>query len=120
MALTATGATIALSAILPSGENRYIALYEDAECTTEIDVEGYARVEYTGWTSALGGMARANTGPITWSEFTNGGAFEGIAICDAASGGNKLAIGNPKSEGPVIIDPGDFPELDVGTLVVEA
>ena len=118
MPLTATGGSIALAALLPSGVDLYIALYQDEECTVELEVEGYERVAYTGWSTALDGWARINTNPVTWSEWPNGGAFRGVAICDAPSEGNQLATSPPK-DGTVFVDPGDYPEIDAGGLIVE-
>lgn len=122
MPLTATGGSKLGAALFPSGSDVYIALYADAECTQELDVDGYARVAYEGWTTAGDGMSRSNSSAITWAPFTAGGLFRGLAVTDAATEGNQLATMSVLTlldDPSVVVDAGDFPKIGAGALKVE-
>lgn len=97
---TGTGTITALTALLPSGTARYVALFttlpnQDGSSGVEVTGSGYARATCSSWSMASGNNARRQNGTaVTFAALT--GAVSGVVgwgIYDAASAGNLLAFG---------------------------
>ncbi len=73
----------------------------------------YARVEHTNW--SVGAQAGANVGEVTFPTATaDWGTILGIAIFDAISGGNLLAL--TQLESPVTINNGDIFKIATSSI----
>jgi hypothetical protein len=93
-----TGRALMLAGVLPTGTDRYVALYSGDPRTTgsEIALAGYARVAHQNWATtvpSVGTSERANTTDITFATITGLGVTDYWAIFDAAVAGNLLRVG---------------------------
>jgi hypothetical protein len=88
---------LVLSAIVPGGTNRYIALFlgNPLDGGVELVLTGYARVAHQLWTTTdFGGNSiRANTTDIVFPNITQAGSADYWAIYDAAVAGVLLRRG---------------------------
>jgi|SRR5690606_34582057 len=95
---TDVGRALMLAAVLPAGEDRYVALF-DGDPTgdgVEITLAGYARVAHQDWTTSVpdeGNSERSNASAIEFPTITEDGTADHWAIFDAATDGNLLRYG---------------------------
>jgi hypothetical protein len=86
-----------LAGVLPSGTDRYVALFfgDPISSGVEVALPGYARVAHQAWsTSAIvGSSTRANALMAAFPTITGVGVIDYWAIFDASVGGNLLRAG---------------------------
>lgn len=107
MALTDYGEGAALTALLPNGTNRYVALFTtmpaaDGSGAVEAAGSSYARVACSAWINATvsGITYRKNNGAVAFTALT--GALSGVVgwgIYDASTSGNLIAFGYVRDVG---------------------
>lgn len=119
---------LALGAILPSGTDRYVALFhgDPIDGGVELTLTDYVRVAHQDWQTVDGGgsSTRSNIGAITWPVINEAGNADYWAIYDTAVGGTLLRSG-PLLDGvgqpvTIVIGVGDNPEFDHGDLTIDA
>jgi hypothetical protein len=101
----------------------HLALFSSVtgpETGTEVSGSGYARAVITSAFGAPSGGATTNAATASFATGPSGGDWTvaGVAIYDAASGGN-LVTEIEEYDTPIVIDDGDAaPGFDVGDLIV--
>lgn len=93
-----TGRALMLAAVLPAGEDRYVALFDGDPSGdgVEITLAGYARVAHQDWTTSVpevGESVRSNASQIEFPTITDAGVADYWAIFDDAVAGNLLRYG---------------------------
>ena len=93
-----TGRALMLAGVLPTGTDRYVALYlgDPTDGGVEISLAGYARVAHQDWATTVptpGESERSNTTDITFPTITEAGFADYWAVFDASVGGNLLRAG---------------------------
>ena len=117
----------ALAAILPPGEDRWVALYngDPTDTGVELELAGYARVAHSSWltTVGVGSSARANVGAITFDAVTEDGAATHWAIFDDDVAGNLLhsnvLLDGLDEQVAIALVAGDNLEFADGELVIQ-
>jgi hypothetical protein len=92
------GRAYMLAGVLPSGTDRYVALYlgDPSGTGTEITLAGYARVAQQDWATSVpmaGKSERSNASDILFPTITEAGSADYWAIFDASVAGNLLRYG---------------------------
>ena len=91
------GRAYMLAGVLPSGTDRYIALFlgDPSGSGNEISIPGYARVGHQSWVTAstVGSSTRSNASDIVFATITGLGSADYWAIYDASTLGNLLRYG---------------------------
>lgn len=95
------GRALMLAGVLPTGVDRYVALYlgnplDLATPGVEITLTGYARVAHQDWSTSVpmvGESLRANASIVQFPTITQAGSADHWAIFDAPVGGNLLRAG---------------------------
>jgi hypothetical protein len=116
-----------LAAILPSGVDRYIALFDGnpIDGGTELTLTGYARVAAQSWTTTIADQnsQRSNTADIVFPNITQAGTATYWAVYDMAVGGTLLRFGtilNVMVPFPIVFTgAGDQPRFLVGMFRIK-
>ena len=122
------GRAYMLAGVLPSGTDRYVALYlgDPSDIGVEITLAGYARVAHQDWSTTVpmvGKSTRSNASTIAFPKITEAGSADYWAIFDASVAGNLLRyglitdmIGSPT---PVVFSGlGDDAQFPIGALSI--